>query len=186
MVGIPEVMVGVGSIYITAAAFLWRETRNLRKEYGEDYDDMMTYRASQFRSELHDIVTDVLQDVNMAEYQGTDEDDLEVMDAMESIDRTQLTEVEEALREYDRPPELVSTTQDEYGTTTNNLLFAGGSALIMAVGSVLANGNSEQGIQIILGAFLVVGTITAVNSFRAARSAEKEVNEAVRDYTEDY
>lgn len=101
MVGVAEVMGGVATFYGFAGLWIWRGTRSLWSNYGDDFDQMKTYRASRFRSELHEIVTDILDDIDFQELHEADEPDVVIMDAMESVDRASLMDVEDALRDYD-------------------------------------------------------------------------------------
>lgn len=148
---------------------------------------MKTYRASRFRSELHEIVTDILDDIDFQELHEADEPDVVIMDAMESVDRASLTDVEDALRDYDEPNELIDSAEDNYDKALKNLVLgfisAGAIALIAAS---LPLGDTSLGLEALVGMVFAISSINAAEAGYSAWKDEQAVDRAIRNYKDDY
>jgi hypothetical protein len=187
MVSLGEVFIGIAGSHIIAVLWTWRGTRNIWSNYGDGFDEMKTYRASQFRSELHDIVMDVLDDVDLVKHQLNDESEVVVMDAMEKVGRDRLKEVEDALRHYDKPNELIDQAEEEYESAVKSLSIGFVLALVVIIASAtVQNPQDKQGLQFLFGILWAVVVISAGQSFFSAWNAEKDINEAIRNYQDDY
>ncbi|MUV49294.1 hypothetical protein [Haloarcula sp. CBA1122] len=130
---------------------------------------------------------DVLDDVDLVQHQLTEESDLIVMDAMEKVGRDRLKEVEVALRRYDEPNDLIDRAEEKYEDTVRKLLIGFVLALVVAIASVsMQSPQNKEGIQAIFGILWFMFTISAGQSFYDAWEAEREVDEAIRNYQDDY
>lgn len=187
MVSLAEVLLAIISAQVLISMYLWRGTRNIRQNYGDDFDEMKTYRASQFRSELHSIVMDVLSDTDYEDLQQEDEPGVIVMDSIENINRGQFTDVEQALREYDRPSELVDKSKDKYFSAIKNTGVATLLAALTTLVTVTVSGaDIRGGLQLILGFIWFLFTFEGLQNWWGAFNAEREVDDMIRSYQDDY
>jgi len=177
----------VASFYGLAGLWIWNGTRSLWNNYGDDFDQMKTYRASKFRQELHEIVMDVLDQSDYEDFQEADEPEVASMDALESVDRDSLTDIEDALREYDEPNELIDEAEKKYESAVRNL----GSGFVLAVLipalSVLTlQAETQTALQVLLTIPLVIVSLNAAEAWYSAWKDEKAVDKAIREYKDDY
>lgn len=187
MVGLAELMLGLLSLYGLSGLYIWRETRSLWSNYGDDFDDMKTYRASQFRRELHDIVMGVLGQVDYEDLADADEPSVPVMDAMEHVDRDSLQDVEDALRHYDEPNELIDEAETSYDTALRNLgMAAVAAAVIAAAAALLQPGDLAFAIEGLATIPLAVGSLNALDHGYSGYKSEQKVDRAIRNYRDDY
>jgi hypothetical protein len=187
MVSLSQLFVAIISAQALATLYLWNGTRNIRQNYGDDFDEMKTYRASQFRSELHSTVMEVLSDTDYDDLQEREEPGVIVMDSIEQINRDRLTDVEEALREYDEPSDLVSRSKDKYFTAVKNLGVAAGVAVAITAVTVTVNGNDARLVlQFIIGIVWIILTVEGVQNWWSAYEAERQVDDMIRSYQDDY
>jgi len=187
MVGIGGVVGIVASFYGLAGLWIWNGTRSLWNNYGDDFDQMKTYRASKFRQELHEIVMDVLNQSDYEDFQEADEPEVVLMDALESIDRDSLTDIEDALRKYDEPNELIDEADKEYESAVKNLGGGFVSAVLIAALSVVSlRAETQMALQGLLLIPFLIMSLNAAEAWYSAWKDEKAVDKAIREYKNDY
>ncbi|OYR59681.1 hypothetical protein DJ71_25035 [Halorubrum sp. E3] len=187
MVSIAQVVGGLLTFQLLSCLWIWRETRNLRDDYGDDFDELMLYRASQFRGELHEIIMNILEDIDYDELQDAEDPDALVYDATEGINRDSLTDVEKALRRYDKPTELVDQIEEKYWSFIKNSGVAAVMLLIFLIGTIsIETADTRAVVQFLFGLFWLIFTIDGVQAWKTAFGCERKVDKAIRDYQNDY
>jgi len=175
------------TFYLLSCLWIWRETRNIRGDYGDDFDELMIYRASQFRGELHEIIMSILEDIDYEDLQEADDPDALVYDATEGVDRDSLTEVEEALRRYDKPTEMVDRIEEKYWEFIKNIGVAAALLLVILVVTIgLDTSELQIGAWLFFGFFWVIFTVDGVQAWITAFRCERKIDRAVREYQNNY
>lgn len=185
MVSLAQIIGGILTTELIACLWVWRETRNIRNDYNDDFDEMMVYRASQFRSELHAIVMDVLDDIEYKDLQASEEPDAIVWQAMEGLNRDSLTEVEVAMRNYDEPSELITRAEGKYWSAIKNCgisLLIGVVVIAITIG--VSGSDARAGGQIFVGLIWLLFSIEAIQDWKSGFEAERQVDQFIRDYQE--
>lgn len=187
MVSAGSVVGGLLTFQLLSCLWIWRETRNIHSDYGNDFEELMLYRASQFRAELHKIIMSILEDTDYEDLQEAEDPDAVVYDATEGIDRDSLTEVEEALRRYDRPTELIDKIERKYWEFIKNTGIAAVLLFIVLAATILMETTeSRTGVQLFFGFFWLIATIDAVQAWKTAFTCERKVDQQIRNYKNNY
>jgi len=130
---------------------------------------------------------DILEDINYNDLQDADDPDALVYEATDGINRDSLTEVEEALRRYDRPTELVNRVEEKYWEFIKKIGAATVMLLIVLVGTVsIETADSRLAVQLLFGFFWLMLTIEGIQAWRAAFISERKVDRAIREYQNNY
>lgn len=183
-------MVGVGEIFLTlmglslgGAGWMWREARTLDSDYGEDFEELRDYRAGTFRAELHEVFMDVIEEIDLVEYQvGTDRP-ATVMEAMDVVVRESMEDVEDALRDYDSLVNKLEEAETNYANASKFLVYAAVAALaISLVSAEVPSGDQSFSLSIFFGFFWALFTYSGLDNWYSAFGAEREVKGAVREY----
>jgi hypothetical protein len=129
----------------------------------------------------------ILEDINYTDLEDADDPDALVYEATEGINRDSLTEVEEALRRYDRPTELVNRVEEKYWEFIKNSGIATVMLTIILVGTVsIETADSRLGVQAFFGFFWLILTIDGVQAWKTAFMSERKVDRAIREYQNNY
>lgn len=190
-------MVSLAETYLTlivpfslAGLWLWRASRNISTKYSDELDEVKTYRAGQFRSELNDVVLEILKDVDYEKLSeaGNPTPEVVTMAAIEeNVNRDSLSDVEDGLRKFDEIDDWLQRAEDKYQRCSILLLIASIISLSLGVFTVVQSGQDlavpTQTIFTGIGAYAL---LTAANVFIQGWRAEQNVDKAVRNYSEKY
>jgi len=185
---VTSAIAGLGTILIIVCLWIWNGVRNLRTNFGDGYGQMRNHLKSKFRHELNEVVQRILDEVDFEELEdGERPVSVLTMEAIETqIERDELGDVEETLREFDRPSELLTEVKDTYDQAWRNFGIGGVGAYALVGTRILINGDAEPVAQFIVGLFTAIYVISGVMNLNQARESERELEDMVDTYREDY
>lgn len=179
---------GLGSVTAIVTLWVWNAVRNVRSNFGDDYDQMRNHLKSQFRHELNQVVQPILQEVNLDEIDDGDQPmEVKTMEAIETqIDRDELEDVEDQLREFDRPNELLEEVKETYDSSWRDFGKATVSMFVVSGFLYTLSGDARIVLGGIVGVYALFTAISAITSFDHARKSERQLEDMLDDYREEY
>jgi hypothetical protein len=189
MVSLGDILLTVGIASGGAAFWLWRETRTIDEDYNEDYEQLRNYRAGQFRAELTDVFTDVVDEIDLVRFQMGRDDYRLILEATNAVvTRDAMETVETALRQYDSLAEQLRTAEDQYSSSMRWFMFATGSGVIGGLVGFIPDGmpgiaaNDLIVLQLMLTGFLILVLGSAAQDAWEAFKLERELKSQIRQY----
>ena len=179
---------GLGSVTAIVTLWVWNAVRNVRSNFGDEYDQMRNHLKSQFRHELNQVVQPILHEVNLAEIEdGEQPMEVMTMEAIETqIDRNELADIEDQLREFDRPNELLEEVKELYDTSWREFGKASVSAFVVSGLLYTLSGDARTVLGGIVGLYAIFIAISAITSLNHARKTERQLEDMLDNYREEY
>jgi len=191
MVSLAETYLGLIVPLLIAGLWFWRASRNISTKYNNELDEVKTYRAGQFRSELNDIVLEILEDVDYEELSEQDDTNPEVITMAaieENVHRNSLSDMEDALRRFDEIDDWLRKAENKYQRSSKLLLLSATITLSLGIFTVaVPSGQDFVGTaQVIFTGLGAYAVLAAANVFVKGWKAEQNVDQTIRNYSEKY
>lgn len=186
---ITQALGGLGTILIVVSLWVWKGVRNVRTNFGDEYGKMRNHLKSKFRRELNVVVNQILDEVNFDDLDDDGEQPVRVltMEAIETkIERDELGDVEDTLREFDRPEELLNEVKDTYDQAWRYFGIGGCGCFAIIIIRMFMNGDAGTFVQFIAGLITAIYIIAAIMDFNNARQAERDLEDMIDSYREEY
>lgn len=177
-----------GGVLAVVTLWVWNAVRNVRSNFGDEYDQMRNYLKSRFRHELNQVVLPILEEVDFDDLEDGDQPmEVKTMDAIETqIDREELADVEDKLREFDLPSELLNEVKDTYDASWRQFGKATASTFVVAALLYTLSGDVKLVASGVVALYAMMNLLSALTSFDHARKSERRLEDMLDDYREEY